>query len=98
MNAALIKALIALVPASLLLFGSVLLFVRRRAAYSLLQLIGSGCLTLVVVTHICEALLLFPAMGWGYERSIGHYLDLCSAVLGLTLFPVGYLLCALRSK
>ena len=47
---------------------------------------------LVVLTHLCEALHLFPWMRWGSEHSIGHYLDLWSAVLGLTLFPIGYLL------
>ena len=31
-------------------------------------------------------------MRWGSELSVGHYLDLVSAVLGLTLFPIGYLL------
>jgi hypothetical protein len=46
----------------------------------------------VVLTHIGEALHLFPSMYWGQERSAGHYLDLLSAVLELTLFPAGYLL------
>ncbi len=52
----------------------------------------STCLVIVVLTHICEALGLFPWMGWGAEHSAGHYLDLSSAVLGLTLFPAGYLI------
>jgi len=38
-------------------------------------------------SHVSEALHLFP--GWGLEHSAGHYLDLSSAVVGLTLFPVG---------
>src|SRR5262249_31300383 len=29
---------------------------------------------------------------WGDEHSVGHYLDFGSAILGLTLFPLGYLL------
>jgi len=37
-------------------------------------------------------------MGWGLERSAGHYLDLGSAVLGLTSFPLGYLLHTLNLK
>jgi hypothetical protein len=52
----------------------------------------------VVFTHVSEALHLFPWMHWGLEHSIGHYLDFFSAVLGLTLFPIGYLLHALRAK
>jgi len=50
----------------------------------------------VVLTHVAEALQLFPWMDWGSEHSVGHYLDLGSAVLGLTSFPVGYFLHALR--
>ena len=98
MNVTLLKALIALVPASMLLSGSIVLFFKRKAAYSLLQLLGSGGLVVVVLTHICEALQLFPWMHWGLEHSIGHYLDLSSALLGVTLFPVGYLLHALRER
>jgi hypothetical protein len=53
---------------------------------------------MVVLTHIVEAFQLFPSMHWGAEHSVGHYLDLWSAVLGLTLFPVGYLLHTLRKR
>ena len=95
MNATLSKALVALVPAGILLVGSVLLFLRERTLGSFLQLLGAGCLVMVVLTHLCEALHLFPWMQWGLEHSVGHYLDLWSALLGLTLFPVGYLLHAL---
>jgi hypothetical protein len=81
-----------LVPASVLVFWSVAVFLRARTVWSALQMLGAGCLVVVVVTHICEALHLFPWMGWGSEHSVGHYLDLSSAVLGVTLLPVGYLL------
>jgi hypothetical protein len=47
---------------------------------------------MVVFAHIREALHLFPWMYWGPEPSSGHSIDLESAVFGLTLFPVGYLL------
>jgi hypothetical protein len=47
---------------------------------------------IVVLTHIAEALHLFPFMGWGDAHSAGHFLDLTSAVLGVTLLPLGYLL------
>ena len=52
----------------------------------------------VVLTHVCEALNLFPSMQWGDDHSIGHYLDLTSAILGFTMFPVGYLLHAFRNS
>ena len=66
--------------------------------WSCLQLIGAGCLVVVVLTHVCEALHLFPWMHWGDEHSIGHYVDLGGAVLGLALFPVGYLLHVCRDS
>jgi Ca2+/Na+ antiporter len=89
------KALFALLPACILLSGSVVLFLKGKTVFSLLQLLGAGCLLVVVLTHVSEALQLFPQMHWGLEHSVGHYLDLSSAVLGLTLFPTGYLLHAL---
>ncbi len=52
----------------------------------------------VVLTHVSEALHLFPWMQWGLEHSVGHYLDLSGAVLGLTLFPIGYLLHVLTKQ
>ena len=97
MNAALLKGLAALVPPCMLFSGSVVLFFRGKTVCSLLQLLGAGCLVVVVLTHVCEALHLFPWMHWGLKQGVGHYLDFWSAVLGLTLFPVGYLFHALRS-
>lgn len=95
MNVPLFKALIALFPACLLLSGSIILFFRRKTLGVLMQLVGAGCMVVVVLTHICEALHLFPGMQWGLEHSAGHYIDLVGAVLALTLFPAGYLLDAL---
>ncbi len=98
MNVTLLKALVALVPTYMLFFGSVILFFREKSLGSFQQALGAGCLVLVVLTHLCEALHLFPWMHWGSEHSVGHYLDLGSAVLGLTLFPIGYLLHALTKR
>lgn len=97
MNVTLVNALVALLPAGMLFFGSVVLFVRGKALSSFLQLAGAGCLVVVVLTHVSEALQLFPWMRWGLEHSVGHYLDLWSAILGLTLFPIGYLIQALTN-
>jgi hypothetical protein len=92
MNVTLVKALLVLAPACLLLAVSVVVFVRTRTVWPALQLLGAGCLLLVPLTHIREALHLFPWMRWGDEHSVGHYLDLSGAVLGLTFLPVGYCL------
>ena len=98
MNAALVKAVVALAPACMLFLGAAVLFFRAKAASSFLQLLGAGCLIVVVLTHIAEALRLFPWMQWGLEHSVGHYLDFFSSVLGLTFFPIGYLLDALAKR
>jgi hypothetical protein len=90
-------AFVALLPASVLFLASLLQFRKRRSLAFLLQLTGAVGLVTVVLAHLCEGLGLFPWMGWGGDRSIGHYLDLSAAVIGLALFPLGYLLSALRN-
>jgi hypothetical protein len=57
-----------------------------------LMLLGTGCLIIVVLTHVCETFRLFPVMGWGLKHSQGHYLDLSAAILSLVFFPAGYFL------
>ena len=91
MTATLLKALVVLVPVCILASWSLLSFLRSRTVWRGLQLVGAGFLSMVVLTHICEALQLLPSMQWGSPTSVGHYLDLSSAILGITLFPLGYL-------
>jgi hypothetical protein len=91
MNAAALKTFAALVPACLLLVGSAVLFSKVRTVPTFLQLVGAVCLTVVVLTHICEVFDLVPWMQWGLPNSAGHYLVFLSAVLGLALFSIGYL-------
>ncbi len=98
MNATLSKALVALLPTAILFVGSAVLFLKERTLGSLLQLLCAGCLVIVVLSHLCEALRLFPRMQWGSVHSVGHYLDLSGAFLGLTLFLIGYLLHVLRRQ
>ena len=98
MNVAFVKALVALLPTSFLLVGSAISFQRTKAVVRLPQLIGAGCLVAVALCHICEALRLFPGMGWGLEHSVGHYLDLLCASLCVTLFSLGYLIHACVEK
>jgi len=95
-QATLMHALVGSMPALMLLVGSLALFMREKAVSSVLQIVGAGCLVVAVLAHVCEAIQLFPAMRWGLEHSAGHYLDVGSAVLGLTFFPLGYLLHTLR--
>ena len=64
----------------------------------LLLLFGLTCLIVVVLTHVAEALHIFPSMGWGLPDSAGHYLDLVSAILGCVLLSLGFLIALLGSK
>jgi hypothetical protein len=72
-------------------FGSVVWFAKNRTVWRFLQLFGSACLMVVVLTHIVEMFDLFPRMGWGLPNSVGHYLDFVSAVLAFTLLSLGIL-------
>ncbi len=87
----LLRALLVFVPVGLLLAWSAVSLARAKTAWGVVQVAGAGFLVVVVLTHVCEALGLFPAMQWGSPTSVGHSLDLASALLGLTLLPVGYL-------
>jgi hypothetical protein len=82
----------------MLLFASAVMFVREKRICSVLQLLGAAGMMMVVLTHLCETLHLFAWMHWGQEHSIGHYFDLSSAILSVTLFPLGYLLHALAIR
>ena len=59
MNVTLLKILVALVPAGILFVGSVVLRLKERAFGSFLQLVGAGCLVMVVLTHFCKYFLCF---------------------------------------
>jgi hypothetical protein len=98
MNGTLLKALAISTPAVVVFTGALAVFSRERNFHALLQLAASVFLVVAVLTHFAEGLQLFPSMRWGADHSVGHYLDFWSAVLGLTLFPAGYLLQALVRK
>lgn len=83
------------VPIFVLLCGAAALFSQRKTISSLLQLLGASGLMVVLLTHIAEAFELLSWMHWGSEHSAGHYIDLGGAILGLILFPIGYLIHAL---
>src|SRR2546428_4131442 len=95
MNATLLRSVLALVPTSALLVASLIMFTRARSTGSFLQVLGAACLVFVVLTHLFEALDLFPLIGWGRQHSV---VDLWSAVLGVTLLPTGYVLRRVRSR
>lgn len=98
MNTTAAKSMLALMPTAALLCGSLIVFYRHKTAYALLQLLGVGFLVIVVLAHILEGFRLLTWMGWGQQQSIGHYIDLCSAIMAAVLFPAGYFLQSLRPK
>lgn len=90
MNVTLIKAVVASIPMIVIFLYAIIMFARRPSVWSAVQLTGAAGFAVVVGAHICEALDLLPWFGWGQEHSVGHYIDLSSAVLGFTLLPLGY--------
>jgi hypothetical protein len=96
-NPTLEKAIALALPVALLLGFSILRVARARTRSAWLQLLGAGCLLIVVLTHVAEALHILPSMGWGEPHSVGHYTDLVSALLGVTLLLAACLV-ATRAK
>ena len=76
MTDTLAKSLIAFLSTGMVFWGAVVVFRRGKNLPSFLQLVGAGCLAVVALTHIFEALRLFPSLGWGEQHSIGHHVDL----------------------
>lgn len=71
---------------------------RERNLWRMMQLGGAVCLAVMVFAHIAEEFHFFARMGWGLPHSSGHYVDLASAMLGLTLLPVGFCADAMLRK
>ena len=85
-----VKLLAIGIPVSVILFATVIRYARERNSWRLLQVAGAVSLLIVVLAHIAEAFHLARWMRWGESDSPGHYLDFFSAILGLTLLPLGY--------
>ena len=48
-----------------------------------------GLLALAAMFAVFEAFAILPSLGWGQPHSIGHFIDLWAAILGLTLVFIG---------
>ena len=97
MNDAVLKPFVALIPACLLFAGAAIIWLRRKSTSSIFQLLGATALV-VVLAHVFETLRVFPRIGWGSQNSVGHCLDLLCAILGVTLFSLGYLIHAMDTR
>ena len=96
-NLTLLKALTGLILVGVLCASTTRAHWKKRTWSSAFQLAGACLLLVVVASHICEAIHLLPWMGWGATNSAGHYLDLVSAIAGLTLLSFGLLLRVIKS-
>lgn len=86
------RVLLAVVVVSPIVAWSAVRVWRNPRVHTYMQATGAFGLLVVIAAHICEALRFFPQMGWGQPHSVGHYLDLSGAILGVMLVPLGYLL------
>lgn len=86
------KGFFGLVIASALLAGSAIHYGRRHDRSSAFLLGGIICFVVVALTHVFEALAILTVAGWGQPGSVGHYIDLVAAVLGLSLVFAALLL------
>jgi hypothetical protein len=94
----LLKALTDLVPVTVLCIRSAITFAKERTVPSAIQVLGAGFLVLVIFAHMSRHSVCLKWMRWGGPHNTGHYLDLASLVLGLTLFPLRYLLVARHER
>ena len=82
-NATILRSFAASALAVALLVAIVFRYRARRSAPTRLALLAACCFAIVAVIHVFEAFGLFVAAGWGKPKSVGHYIDLAAALLGL---------------
>ena len=92
MSASVLKGLLALTAACVFLGVCAVLFLTRRGLSSALQALGIGCFGVMALTHVFENFSILPELGWGRPHSVGHFIDLVAAVLGVTLVTTSFLL------
>ena len=75
-----------------IVFGaSIASYAEEKTVMALTQLVGATFLLVVIFAHVSEAFGFNPSLGWGQPNTPGHYIDLVSAIVGVILFPIGYL-------
>jgi hypothetical protein len=86
------KGFLALAATSVLLAVSVARLLTGRSLASALQAFGLGCFAIMGATHGFEAFSVLPTLGWGRPDSVGHFIDLSAALLGVVLVAASFLL------
>lgn len=97
MTATLVKAVVALVPTCMLLFGAAIMSSREKSLTLVLQLLGAGALVAVALAHVCEAISSPGCIG-GLSTAPGTTWMPPVPFSVLPLFPTGYLFRALRKR
>lgn len=92
MSASIVKGLLALVAACVFLGVCAVLLLTRRGLSSTLQALGLGCFGVMALTHVFERFSILPELGWGRPQSVGHFIDLVAALLGVALVTAGFVL------
>lgn len=98
MTGTLLVAVVIGIPILLLFVLAGRRLVTAPTLTSTFTVLGAGSLLVMVLTHVAEALNLFPAMGWGRRHSVGHYLDLLSVYAGIAFLVAAALCPLLRHK
>jgi len=75
-----------------LLAVSVARLLTGRSLAAALQASGIGCFAVMAATHVFEEFSLLPALGWGRPDTVGHFIDLTAAPLGVVLVAASFLL------
>ena len=78
------------VPVCIVFGASVWSFAEEKTGIALTQVVGAALLLVVIFAHLSEVFGLVPSLGWGRPNTLGHYIDLVSAIAGAILLPVGY--------
>lgn len=91
MSVSVLKGLLALAAACVFFCVCVARFLTRRGLSSALQALGIGCFGIMALTHVFERFSIFPEFGWGRPHSVGHFIDLVAALLGVTLMTTSFL-------
>ena len=92
MSASVVKGVLALAAACVFFGVCAVLVSTRRNLSSALQAIGIGCFGVMALTHVFENFAILPELGWGLPHSVGHFIDLVAAVLGVALMTTSFLL------
>src|SRR6476659_192639 len=92
------KSALAFALTATLWAGASLRFRHRRSAAAGLLVLATVCFLVVALTHVFESLAIMPAAGWGQPHSVGHYLDLAAALLGVAATVAAVLATLLRRR